>query len=61
MQLTVIVTLDVEDDTKTHSVARIRQACVEAVTNAMKYAQGEGHVHSLQEDVSMMLASVREG
>ena len=57
----VLVTFNVEPCepiTFVGSQKSFRMAAVEAITHALKYGEGEGFVHELSNDVSILVASV---
>jgi hypothetical protein len=61
MKVQVLLTLDVDDcdpEETTTSPADKKRATAEAIHNAVQYAQGEGHVHELQDVLSIMLDKV---
>lgn len=61
MKVQVLLTLDVEDcdpGERTTSPADKKRAAAEAIHNAVKHAQGDGHSHELEDVVSVMLDKV---
>ena len=57
VQVTFTVDVDSVDDEPLPPVKEIEAAVAEAVENVMQYAQGEGHVHPLQDRISILVDS----
>lgn len=60
MKVQVLLTLDVDDCDPAEPVdpAMKKRCAAEAIHNAVKYAQGEGHTHELEDELSIMLDKV---
>lgn len=60
MRIRVVVELDVEplEPLMKLNTKQVGVAVEEAVMNAMEYAQGEGHKHILENEISIILAAV---
>jgi hypothetical protein len=60
MKVQVLLTLDVEDceEDGATSPADKKRAAAEAIHNAVKHAQADGHTHELEDELSIMLDKV---
>lgn len=61
MQIQLLVTLDVEPcDPAAYTLTRevAETAATQAVRHAIRYGEGEGHVHDRADDVSIILVDV---
>ena len=57
VQITFTADVDSVEGDPLPPVKEIEAAVAEAVQNAMQYAQGEGHVHSLRTRISILMDS----
>jgi hypothetical protein len=63
MKVELTITLDVEGQEDAGQLAdkpRVLRSVREAIEHAIRYGQGEGHVHDMSESISIMLGEVGE-